>query len=131
MPAYNFQKQFAPKILNGSKAQTIRRRRKRATIEGDTLSLYVGQRTKSCRLIGRAPCIKVTPIIIFPFFYLIGLDGFAWGVKSTKVKLLALNDGFETIKDFFDFFTRYQKYVLDNFEIIEWDPEQLEVENAA
>jgi len=126
MPAYNFMEQWVPKILDGSKAQTIRRKRKRPTVAGDELSLYVGQRTKSCRLIGRAPCVQVTPIMIYPLFYLIVLDGKAYGYKNAKTKLIAFNDGFESTIEFFEFFERYKKIMLKDFEIIEWDPTSAE-----
>lgn len=57
MVAYSFQKQFAVPILEGTKRQTIRAigKRKHAW-PGDELQLYVGMRTKHCKLIGRATC---------------------------------------------------------------------------
>lgn len=119
MPAYNFMKVWVPKILDGSKAQTIRRRRKRPTVSGDTLYLYTGQRTKYCQLIGHAPCIEVTPVILYPWERMISIDGFrrSWGSS----KEIALKDGFENIFEFYDFFKRYDKRWLDDFEIIKWD----------
>jgi len=90
------------------------------------LSLYTGQRTKNCQLIGRAPCVKVTPIKIWPWDNKIEVDGFLWGRINAKVHLLALDDGFENQQAFFDFFKRYHRKLLDNFEIIEWDPEKLD-----
>lgn len=58
MVAYSFQKQFAEPILAETKQQTIRAfgKRRHARV-GDELQLYVGMRTKHCRLIMRAKCI--------------------------------------------------------------------------
>lgn len=50
MPAYNFQKQFAPLVESGQKRQTIRAIGKRRHARpGESLQLYTGQRTKACR----------------------------------------------------------------------------------
>lgn len=124
MPAYNFMQQWEPKILDGSKAQTIRRRRKHPTKPGQTLSLYTGQRTKNCRLIGHAPCVKVEPVILFPFLMYVKVNGHL--LSDRKAELLAELDGFDTLQAFFKFFQRYREPVLDDFEIVYWDPEQLQ-----
>ena len=123
MPAYNFMERWMPKILDGSKAQTIRRKRKRATRPGDMLALYVGQRTRQCRLIGRAPCVRVTPVVIYPYSYFIKVNGFILAPQRTN--MLAKRDGFDNLVEFFDFFKRYGDSCLEDFEIIEWDPKQL------
>jgi hypothetical protein len=49
MPAYNFQKQFAPAVERGEKLCTIRRK---APKVGDKAYLYTGMRTKACRPLG-------------------------------------------------------------------------------
>jgi hypothetical protein len=50
MPAYNFQKQFAPLVQSGEKRQTIRTLGKRSHAQpGNKLQLYTGMRTKQCR----------------------------------------------------------------------------------
>ena len=59
MPALGFKRQFVDYVLDGSKLHSIRALRKRPFAAGDTLSLYYGMRTKQCRLLFRAPCIKV------------------------------------------------------------------------
>lgn len=125
MPAYNFMQIWEPKILDRSKFTTIRRRRKRQTRPGDVLALYVGQRTKSCRLVGRAPCVKVTPIVIYPFEMNLKLEGALMTVgKSLEV---ARRDGFKDLASFYEFFQRYERAALEDFEIIQWDPRKLEV----
>lgn len=58
MPALSFQKQFGPKILDGSKTFTLRELRKdgRDPKTGQTLFLFTGQRTKQCKKIGEKLC---------------------------------------------------------------------------
>lgn len=57
MVAFNFQKQFVPKILAGTKTQTFRATRRCEV--GDDLQLYVGQRTKQCEKLFDTTCIGV------------------------------------------------------------------------
>lgn len=63
MPAYNFQKQFAPLVESGQKRQTIRAIGKRRHARpGESLQLYTGQRTKACRkLISPDPVASMPP----------------------------------------------------------------------
>lgn len=67
MPALNFKAQFADDVATGSKRQTVRAPRKdgrpHARI-GDTIKLYTGMRTKSCRLLAEADVTWVEPIRI-------------------------------------------------------------------
>lgn len=124
MPAYNFQCQFVKAILEGDKPHTIRRRRKRPTKVGDVIKMYTGLRTKKARLFAEAVCVKVEPIVIW-------VDGLlttsltSQALSKEKVKEIARRDGFETTKEFFDFFKRYGKDYLDDFEIIWWDVKTL------
>lgn len=64
MPAYSFKERFIPLIKNGSKTQTIRRKRKGQAKPGDTVYLYYGMRTKWCTKIGEGICTKVEEISI-------------------------------------------------------------------
>lgn len=64
MPAYNFQKQFAPLVESGQKPCTIRQTDKGAKV-GDTAYLYTGQRTKQCRKLGEGTIVDVSPIKIW------------------------------------------------------------------
>ena len=137
MPAYNFQKQFVPMILDGLKPHTIRRRRKHPTKAGDVLFLYSGMRTKSCQLFAKVPCLFITPIEIglkegnhaiwSPVQFVI--DGKThncmrrWTISEMYV--LAFKDGFKNIDSFFAFFRRYKQQLLEDFEIVWWNPEEL------
>lgn len=119
MPAYNFQAQFVPMILDGSKRQTIRRRRKRPTRSGDVLQLYTGLRTKNCRLLRVADCTSVVPIRIHVRMKHVYLSGLR--LKDDHVESFAKRDGFENVNEFFAFFERYPDSVLDEeLEVICW-----------
>lgn len=121
MTAYSFQKRFAPKILDGSKPHTIRRRRKRPAKPGDKLQLYTGMRTKQCQLIMRAVCTAVYPIEVIRGHGVI-LNGTLLSDEET-IKL-ALADGFEDVWAFFDFFDQYPYEVVSKeLEIIYWRPD--------
>ena len=119
MPAYNFQRQFVPMILDGSKVHTIRRRRKRPTRVGDTLSLYVGMRTRECRLIAVTECVRVEPVAIYPFRKVMMMRDCI--LSPAETRLIATQDGFEDAESFFAFFERYGKATLRDFEIVWWD----------
>lgn len=63
MVAYSFNPRFELPILSGAKSGTIRAiGRRRHARAGETLQLYVGQRTRHCRLLGTAFCTSVDPI---------------------------------------------------------------------
>ena len=64
MGLYNFQKRFAPFVLDGSKRHTIRAKRKHPTKVGDAVHLYTGLRTKQAKLLLRSICIRVEEIRI-------------------------------------------------------------------
>lgn len=124
MPAYNFQKQFVPMILDGTKTHTIRKRRKHPTKVGDILWLYTGMRTKECKLTAVAPCVRVEPIVIWPFGTMIEINNELYRVGG-RAREIALADGFEGTASFYEFFQRYKRDRLDDFEIIWWNPKEL------
>ncbi len=65
MVAYSFNPRFEAPILAGTKSGTIRAvGRRRHARAGETVQLYVGQRTRHCHLIGEAVCTAVDPIVI-------------------------------------------------------------------
>lgn len=64
MVAYSFKAVFAPRILDGSKRQTVRADRRLDARPGEQLQLYTGMRTKHCKLIARTICVAVLPIVI-------------------------------------------------------------------
>lgn len=114
MPALNFNI-FVDKVESGKKRQTIRLKRKRLIKKGDKLYFYTRMMHKDCRKIGEAVCVGVLPIRI----HLIDIfnDGTEVGlfvfikkginsITEIQKKKLALDDGFEGIKDFDDYFIK-------------------------
>lgn len=119
MPAYNFQKQFVDMIYSGEKTQTIRRRRKRPTLAGETLKLYTGMRTKNCTLIFETQCLRVTPIEILPLAKAVVMNGNSLSEK--ELLDFVVKDGFDGVESFFNFFMRYSYETLqDELEVIYW-----------
>jgi hypothetical protein len=102
MPALNFQKRFIDLLQDRKKRQTIRARREdgRNPKPGDTLFLYVGQRTKGCRKLGEVHCVSVEEITIYETG--IVLQG-RW-LKAQEEREFVIADGFQNETDFYDFF---------------------------
>jgi hypothetical protein len=99
MVAFNFQKRWAPDVESGKKPQTIRKGPARAKV-GDTLQLYTGQRTKSCRKLADAICTAVIPVRFNRYYF--ALDNKP--IYDAALDKLAREDGFkdwETAVDFF------------------------------
>lgn len=96
MVAFSFKQQFAAPILSGAKHQTIRAIGKRQPPwPGDELQLYTGMRTKYCRLIGRARCWMVEPIVINLFDDTVELDT-AFFQTAAGLDGFAEKDGFDS-----------------------------------
>jgi uncharacterized protein YqfB (UPF0267 family) len=97
MVAYSFQQQFIEPILSGRKNGTIRANGKRRHARpGEELQLYVGMRTKSCRLVANSQCQGVEPIRI-----LFSKDGHHDTIRIRKATIrgyaldaFAMTDGF-------------------------------------
>ena len=95
----NFSPQFAPLVESGAKRQTIRKLRKRPIRVGDTLRLYVGMRTKACRLLGEAVCGSVECVVF----------GHGRGSHPTArqdQEAFARTDGFESYAEMLAWFER-------------------------
>ena len=135
MPAYNFQSRFAPKVRSGEKLQTIRRRRKRPTVEGDTLYLYTNQRTKNAEKLREVKCVRVLPIEIYENIGDAVISSREWRAATVKVgpdwippdemDEFASADGFADAEDFFAFWRDVHGLTpetpLLGFELIQWE----------
>lgn len=125
MPAYNFMKRFVNPIRNGEKTHTIRRRRaRRLTVPGDSLMLYTGMRTPDAFMFAAGICTQVEPVVIYPWEgrVLVADERGAWReLDAVELVALAKADGFEDYFGFLDFFKRYERTCLDDFEIIHWE----------
>lgn len=123
MPAYSFShNKFVALILSKRKPHTIRPRRKNQIRPGDVLTLYFKQRTPVCRAIALTVCTKVEPVVIYVETRFVKVNGRLLSIDKTRK--LAMADGFSSVDDFFEFFERYGKPVLDNFDLIHWDTEK-------
>lgn len=129
MPALNFIKRFAADVESGKKRSTIRRAGKRLPPKvGDQLSLYAGMRTKYCRLLRKETCTDVNPVLItfknnkpvLAIGLILGKEKCWVQVKAAEVKKMAIEDGFKSKEEFFDYFLSD----TDEFYgfLIEWNP---------
>lgn len=91
MPAYSFKERFVPLILDGSKRQTIRKKRKGQAKPGSTLYLYFGLRTKWCKKLKEVECKDVKEIVITKEGY-VYIDGKKLTILQKDA--LAFLDGF-------------------------------------
>lgn len=109
MPAYNFQKQFAPLVESGQKRQTIRQTAKGAT-RGATAYLYTGQRTAHCRKLGEGTITDVLPIEIGrhacsePYASITEYDGKRTHLAHEQLDSLAKADGFSSGEEMAEWF---------------------------
>jgi hypothetical protein len=127
MTLLNFKKDFVPLILDRSKPHTIRRERKHPIKVGDTLQLYYGLRTKSCILIGTAPCIRIQEVDIYPGNKVLLNE--AWLIDE-QIWELARRDGFSETSEFFNFFKAAYALPTSNMRLIWWDVNQLKINRA-
>ena len=100
MVAFNFRREFKPKILNGTKLSTIRSTQ-RCNV-GDIMQLYVGQRTAECEKLMDARCVGVCSIVInhTNFWATSGIFG---NVRPSD-RPLHEQEGFQNVKEMVDFF---------------------------
>ena len=131
MPAINFKTKwedgsptnFRDMILDGRKPHTIRPVRQHPVKKGDALSLYTGMRTSHCEIIGKVKCLDVRPIQIYQSWDVnrqLILNGKPLSEEHTQ--LLTINDGFENLEKFYDFFEyMYDQYQQEfDLRLIQW-----------
>lgn len=103
MVAYSFKAQFAERIIDKTKCQSVRANRRRHARAGEPVQLYTGMRTRQCRkLLDNDPvCTDVRPILIevkdlcrddYPIIARIEIDGRK--LSSDEVYEFAKADGF-------------------------------------
>jgi hypothetical protein len=102
MKTYNFKARFADAVEHDRKCNTIRARGKRQPpVVGEYIRRYTGMRTKKCRWLGDRICRLVAPLRI-------NRKGEIY-ISNAKVGsldrvILAVADGFDSVKGFIDFF---------------------------
>ncbi|MEM1370595.1 MAG: hypothetical protein AAGG72_00045 [Pseudomonadota bacterium] len=128
MPALNFQAQFADDVADGTKQQSIRAPRRDGRVHckvGDTLKLYTGMRTKSCRLLGEGRVTGVRDVRIE------GVEMWLNGLRLpthiySRDQLeptdneFAQADGFEDFMDMRDWFSEHHGLPFEGV-CIEWE----------
>lgn len=114
MPLLGFKKQFAGMVENGLqeppnpairiKRQSIRAKRKDGKNPhcGQTLFLYTGLRTKSCRKLGVATCKSIEEITIESH----GINVAGFWLSHADVENLAFDDGFDSFEQMLAFFEK-------------------------
>ncbi|MBX9596071.1 MAG: hypothetical protein K2X46_17030 [Roseomonas sp.] len=117
MVAYSFKKQFERPIRDLTKGQTIRADRKRHARPGEEVQLYIGMRTKHCRLIGRATCLEVLPCIVDLLCSEVDIYGATTveklGIdKPGSLDAFAVQDGFANFLEMELFWARQNPSVL-------------------
>jgi uncharacterized protein YqfB (UPF0267 family) len=123
MVAYSFQTRFVAPILAHKKCQTIRADRRRHARPNELLQLYTGMRTRRCKLIGRAVCVEVQPIVLT--FDDANPDGEGFLLPKYQMQVsrddFAVADGFSDWADLRSFW-RVQHPGIDRFEgvLISW-----------
>lgn len=130
MVAYSFKERFIPKIRAGIKSQTIRGVHSRHVRRpGQEVQLYYSMRTVHCRLIGRAVCRDVRPIVLDFDSLRVEIAGETPFTTRPARDLFAVADGFETWTDLVQFWrcdrserTRRNGAALGRFvgELITW-----------
>jgi len=80
-------------------------------------------RTKGCEKIAEGDCTRVDPIVIYPYQRRLEFRGV--DVSGGELEILAIRDGFDSVSAFFEFFQRYDREILDDFEIIWWNPAEV------
>jgi len=132
MVAYSFQKRFAPRILDGTKDQTIRAPRANGHAEpGNALQLYTGMRTRQCRLIARTTCADVLPIkIVFRPVVEIEISGVR--LDADDLDAFARRDGFADLDDLVAFWSGPKAPEIHRFSgfVIRWTALHIEGRRA-
>ena len=122
MVALNFKAEFADAVADGRKCQTIRAYRKdgRRVRVGQTLQLYTGMRTKSCRKLGDRVCSQVRDIKITDGGW-ISLNMHVLTVREAE--RLAAADGFKSARAMVDWFAKANGLPFQGL-VIKWDGDQ-------
>lgn len=92
-----FKRRFAPFVKDGSKTHTIRALGGRHWQPGVICDCYVDPRQKTMALLGRWPCVRVEPIIIYERGdHSVAVELARVQLTLEEKNLLAWRDGFRT-----------------------------------
>ncbi len=99
--------------MRGEKPHTIRRNIPRGWALGKPLSLYEAQRTKSCHKLVDTFCGANRPIKINTFSYAVSVGERV--LTSPEIIQLAVFDGFQNNREFFDFFRKNYGEIFNGY----------------
>lgn len=114
---------FIDKILSGEKRQTIRRASPKwqNVKAGDKLTLYTGLRTKACRKLGEAVVKSIGRIVLHERDSIGGISREGeFPLTYWEMEILAKNDGFKSVDDFWDFFNAHYDIRPIEMNVIRW-----------
>ncbi|GJD55206.1 hypothetical protein [Methylobacterium dankookense] len=146
MVAYSFKRQFMQPIRERVKPHTLRdfrRGRSRHARPGEQLQLYVGMRTSSCELIGRAVCDRFQSVsldfsapnpIVLTDLVEVGFSTFEAAGEPQAVRAVdsfAVSDGFEDIEAMARFWRDTHDTSIWQGCLIGWDVTTLVLADAA
>ena len=104
-----FKEQFKEPIIKGSKIHTIREDSKHRWQEGKVIHFATGVRTKNYNQFKSGKCtgirhIEIDPITKIVFIIINGTEKKYFTTEG--IKILALNDGFDSVEDFWAWFKK-------------------------
>lgn len=103
-----FKIQFVPKVISGTKIHTIRKDVKNRWKTGNKIHFSTGLRTKNYKQFLTGKCVKIDFIKIkyIPSknkkFVIVLINNLL--ISPKKIKIIAKNDGFNCVEDFFAWF---------------------------
>lgn len=104
-----FKPQFVEPILNGTKIHTIREDKKNRWQYGRSIQMATGVRTKNYKCFAQRVCLGFRTIEINPNTKTViftQANGQNHTLNDLQIELLALNDGFKTVQDFWNWFNK-------------------------
>lgn len=105
-----FKQQFVQPILDGTKIHTIREDKNNRWKAGMTMHMATGVRTKQYNCFKEEMCTSVRRIHLNPheeLVFFLDQYGHAYFIFSQdEIKLLAKNDGFKSVEDFWHWFDK-------------------------
>lgn len=117
MVAYSFKEQFAEKVRDGSKCQTVRGHRTRHARPGEAIQIYTGMRTKQCEKLIADPTCEFTCKIYIDDSE-IKLAEFS--LDPNAKEKFAIADGFANYAEFLAFFKEVHGLPFEGV-LIKWD----------
>jgi hypothetical protein len=134
MGGYNFKPQFERDIMADRKRHTIRAKRKHPDRPGSILSLYVGMRTKKCRLLKRRMCTRVQDITIritgkgtMKDAYALDIRVDGERIRPSEIGAFARADGFRSYFDMIRFWLDHHEAHCKPFHghMIHWESDRV------